>query len=70
MSTKTRPEETVEWAAGTVGEDVMTVHKLTGPLDDPRRTAELKTVCGAGRTGDEKDVWARAVNCPRCLATP
>ncbi|MEU5714338.1 hypothetical protein AB0G71_00845 [Streptomyces sp. NPDC020403] len=68
MSTKARPEETSVWAAGTVGEDVMTVHKLTGPFDDPERSREVKSVCGAGEAGDEKDVWARAVNCPGCLA--
>ncbi|MDJ0461981.1 hypothetical protein [Streptomyces sp. H27-C3] len=68
MTTKTRPDETTDWAAGTVGEDVMTVHKLRGPLNDDRRTKELKSVCGAGKARDEKTVWARAVNCPRCLS--
>lgn len=67
MTTKTRPDAMTEWAAGTVGEDVLTVHKLTGPLRDERRSKELKSVCGAGKASDEKDVWARAVNCPRCL---
>lgn len=70
MGAKARPNEMAEWAPGTVGEDVITVHRLIGPLDDPGRTRELKSVCGDGEAGDEKDVWARAVNCPRCLAAP
>ncbi|MEN8655330.1 hypothetical protein ABCR94_33305 [Streptomyces sp. 21So2-11] len=70
MITKTQAEEATEWAAGTVGEDVMTVHKLTGPLSDPQRAKELKSACGAGKASDAKDMWARAVNCPRCLSAP
>lgn len=68
MTTKTRPDGTTDWVAGTVGEDVMTVHKLTGPYTDYRRANELKSVCGAGRDSDQKTVWMRAVNCPDCLA--
>ncbi|WP_434588848.1 hypothetical protein [Streptomyces sp. A5-4] len=57
MTTKTQAEEATEWAAGTVGEDVMTVHKLTGPLTDDQRTNELKADCGAGKASDAKTVW-------------
>ncbi|WP_399090481.1 hypothetical protein ACGH2B_18265 [Streptomyces sp. BBFR2] len=44
--------------AGTVGEDVLRVHELTG-TDDPRPK------CGAG-AGEPVDEWLRAINCPNC----
>ncbi|MGW1837659.1 hypothetical protein [Streptomyces sp. NPDC002067] len=44
--------------SGTVGEDVLRVHELTG-ADDPRPK------CGAGK-GEPVDEWLRAVNCPDC----
>ncbi|MEU3714413.1 hypothetical protein [Streptomyces catenulae] len=47
--------------AGTVSNDVMTVHELT---DD----ADPRPKCGAG-DGERVTEWLRAVNCPDCLAT-
>lgn len=41
--------------AGTVGDDVMTVHRLT----------DGKPACGAVGKVDE---WQRAVTCPDCLS--
>ncbi|MFC8825136.1 hypothetical protein ACFT9I_07225 [Streptomyces sp. NPDC057137] len=51
--------------AGTVGDDVRTVHRLR-VLDEHKRQA----ACGAGDPDGVTDVWLRAVNCPACLATP
>ncbi|WP_330174098.1 hypothetical protein OG875_11300 [Streptomyces sp. NBC_01498] len=48
--------------AGTVGDDVRTVHKLR-VLDLHTRRA----VCGAGDPDGVTDEWLRAVNCPACL---
>jgi hypothetical protein len=62
--TKAEMDDATETVAGTVGEDVMTVHKLKVIDRDTRRA-----VCGAGRPSDETDVWNRAVNCPACLST-
>lgn len=45
--------------AGTVGDDVLRVHELTG-TDNPR------ALCGAG-DGERITEWLRAVNCPDCL---
>ncbi|MFE4608586.1 hypothetical protein ACFRK5_09530 [Streptomyces niveus] len=50
--------------AGTVGDEVLTVHKLR-VLDNHTRRA----VCGAGDPDGVTEVWLRAVNCPACLAT-
>ncbi|MFI5757629.1 hypothetical protein [Streptomyces sp. NPDC051569] len=50
--------------AGTVGDEVLTVHKLRVLDNHPR-----KAVCGAGHPGGVTEVWLRAVNCPACLAT-
>ncbi|MER0445347.1 hypothetical protein ABR738_12355 [Streptomyces sp. Edi4] len=47
----------------------MTAHRLLGLLHDPQWTGELRALGGAGDPDDEKDVWLRAVNCPRCLAS-
>ncbi|WP_405676085.1 hypothetical protein OG292_14265 [Streptomyces sp. NBC_01511] len=52
-----------EFVAGTVGDDVRTVHRLR-VLDEHARRA----VCGAGEPGGVTDVWLRAVNRPACLA--
>lgn len=51
--------------AGTVGDDVRTVHRLR-VLDEHKRQA----LCGAGDPGGVTDVWLRAVNCAACLAAP
>lgn len=53
-----------ETVAGTVGDDVLTVHGLR-VLDAHTRRA----VCGAGDPEGVTDVWLRAVNCPACLTT-
>ncbi|MFE9293999.1 hypothetical protein [Streptomyces niveus] len=50
--------------AGTVGDEVLTVHKMR-VLDNHNRRA----VCGAGDPDGVTEVWLRAVNCPACLAT-
>lgn len=47
--------EAPDWTPGTVGEDVMTVHKVR----------DGKTLCGAV---GEVDEWQRAVTCPACLS--
>ncbi|MFE6031598.1 hypothetical protein [Streptomyces niveus] len=49
--------------AGTVGEDVMTIHKLA-VIDEYTRRA----VCGAQHPSGVTDIWRRAVNCRECLA--
>ncbi|MET9553274.1 hypothetical protein [Streptomyces sp. NPDC006645] len=59
------PNSTHEIVAGTVGDDVRTVHKLRVLEQHSRRA-----VCGAGDPDGVTDVWLRAVNCPACLATP
>ncbi|TSB25290.1 hypothetical protein [Streptomyces benahoarensis] len=48
--------------AGTVGDDVLTVHKLV------RDGANLRSQCDAGKPKGQVDQWLRAVNCPACLA--
>jgi len=69
MSAKTRPDETTDWVSGTVGEDMLTVHKLVQPPAKPDEPKPgLEAACGAGEPDDQKDVWQRAVNCPACLA--
>lgn len=55
MTTTTQQRETQNWTPGTVGDDVMTVHKVW----------DGKPVCGESGKVDE---WCRAVNCPECLA--
>ncbi|WP_405398479.1 hypothetical protein [Streptomyces microflavus] len=62
--TKTMVESAGKIVAGTVGENVLTVHKLR-VLDE--RAGKRRAVCGAGTPKDETDEWARAVNCPACL---
>ncbi|MFD3481747.1 hypothetical protein [Streptomyces sp. NPDC058665] len=53
-----------ETVAGTVGDDVRTVHRLR-VIGEHKRQA----VCGASDPGGVTDVWLRAVNCPACLTT-
>ncbi|MEV7670970.1 hypothetical protein [Streptomyces sp. NPDC088752] len=60
-------DEATRIVAGTVGDAVLDVHKLR-VLDE--RTGKRRAVCGAGKPTDETDEWARAVNCPACLAVP
>ncbi|WP_019063018.1 hypothetical protein [Streptomyces prunicolor] len=63
--TKTMAEHTGPIVAGTVGDDVLTVHKLR-VLDES--AGSRRAVCDAGKPGDVTDEWARTVNCPECLA--
>ncbi|MEU3450382.1 hypothetical protein AB0H29_24615 [Streptomyces thermolilacinus] len=58
-------DDATKIVAGTVGEDVLTVHDLR-VLDE--RAEERRAVCGAGKPEDETDEWARVVNCRACLA--
>jgi hypothetical protein len=44
-----------DWTPGTVGEDVMTVHKVRNGVP----------VCGAVGKVDE---WQRRITCPACVA--
>ncbi|MEV8101778.1 hypothetical protein [Streptomyces sp. NPDC088135] len=62
--TKTMVESAGKIVAGTVGEKVLTVHKLR-VLDE--RAGERRAVCGAGQPTDETDEWLRPVNCRACL---
>lgn len=50
-----------EWFPGTIGDDLMTVHKFSVTPMVPR--------CGA-EVSERRDVsrWQRVVNCPVCLA--
>lgn len=48
--------EPPDWIPGTVGDDVMTVHKVR----------DGRPVCGAVGKVDE---WQRRVTCPACLNT-
>ncbi|MFE4592621.1 hypothetical protein [Streptomyces laurentii] len=67
MNDPTRIKGTLQ--AGTVGEDVLTVHRLT----DATRTATAlagpcrRPVCGAGRADEEVTEWLRRINCRACL---
>lgn len=45
-----------DWTPGTVGDDVMTVHKVR----------DGKPVCGTVGNVDE---WQRRVTCPACLSS-
>ncbi|MFI6344717.1 hypothetical protein [Streptomyces sp. NPDC050560] len=54
-------------AAGTVGDDVLTVHALEAELDRHGGLV-LRPKCGAGGPGELVTEWLRAVNCPDCLA--
>lgn len=45
-----------DWTSGTVGDDVLTVHKV----------CDGKSDCGVTGKVDE---WRRAINCPACLGT-
>ncbi|MGG2458346.1 hypothetical protein ACO0M4_00690 [Streptomyces sp. RGM 3693] len=49
--------------AGTVGDDVITVHEIVQVGE------ALRTKCGDGGPDDEVEEWLRAVNCPACLET-
>ncbi|WP_052858527.1 MULTISPECIES: hypothetical protein [Streptomyces] len=63
--TKTTAHDVTRVVAGTVGDDVLIVHKLR-ILDE--RAGSRRAACGVGKPKDETDEWARAVNCPACLA--
>ncbi|GGU87926.1 hypothetical protein GCM10010211_62810 [Streptomyces albospinus] len=47
--------------AGTVGDDVLTVHELVTAGEG------LGAKCGAGGLDTQAVEWLRAVNCPACL---
>ncbi|MFF2812276.1 hypothetical protein ACFVT2_34905 [Streptomyces sp. NPDC058000] len=47
--------------AGTVGDDVITVHELIW-ADGTQRPK-----CGDGTPEDQVEEWIRRVNCPYCL---
>ncbi|MFD7069846.1 hypothetical protein ACFV97_21745 [Streptomyces sp. NPDC059913] len=54
--------------AGTVGNDVLTVHTLITEYDS-EGAPYLRTDCGAGADEPERPTeWLRRVNCPDCLA--
>ncbi|MGX9227864.1 hypothetical protein [Streptomyces sp. GSL17-113] len=55
MSTLERERALPDWTPGTVGDDVMTVHKIR----------DGEAVCGAAGNVDE---WQRRVTCPACRA--
>ncbi|WP_446038847.1 hypothetical protein [Streptomyces sp. SID1121] len=63
--TKSAVDDATKIVAGTVGDDLLNVHKLR-VLDE--RAKRRRAVCGAGQSKDETDEWDRAVNCPACLA--
>lgn len=56
MTTTAEKQETQEWTPGTVGDDVMTVHKVR----------DGKPLCGAVGRVDE---WQRRVTCSACLSS-
>ncbi|KIZ17305.1 hypothetical protein [Streptomyces natalensis] len=58
----TRIREQEDVVAGTVGDDVMTVHELLQVGET------LRPKCGAGKSKDQAVQWLRVVNCPACLA--
>ncbi|GAA2677916.1 hypothetical protein GCM10009864_57060 [Streptomyces lunalinharesii] len=47
--------------SGTIGDDVMTVHKLIWVAGQQRPK------CGDGAPDDRVEEWFRRVNCPYCL---
>ncbi|MBL1098124.1 hypothetical protein [Streptomyces coffeae] len=49
-------QKTRDWTPGTVGDDVMTVHKVR----------DGKPLCGAS---GEVDEWQRRVTCTACLSS-
>lgn len=57
MAVKAAQHKTdTDWTPGTVGDDVMTVHKVRCG----------KPLCGASGEADE---WQRQVTCPECLTS-
>ncbi|MFD8935881.1 hypothetical protein ACFV0R_11560 [Streptomyces sp. NPDC059578] len=52
--------------AGTVGEDVLTVHALEVRQEDDR-APYARPLCDAGQDGAETCEWLRRVNCEACL---
>lgn len=51
-----------EWFPGTIGDDLLTVHKFSVTPMVPRCRAEVSSRREVSR-------WQRVVNCPDCLAT-
>lgn len=64
-NSKMETEEVTQ--TGTIGEDVMTVHKVR-TRHDRYGNPYLWPVCEAGTEGDEVTEWLRAANCPTCLS--
>jgi hypothetical protein len=60
------PVRAADVRAGTVGEDVLTVHALEVRQDDDREPY-VRPLCDAGEVGDEPCEWLRRVNCAACL---
>ncbi|QIQ04528.1 hypothetical protein [Streptomyces liangshanensis] len=63
--TDTGTDAQTQYVAGTVGDDVLTVHKLKA-TPNARGAATLEPVCPV--PGAEPTQWLRAVNCADCLA--
>ncbi|MCX4968598.1 hypothetical protein OHA98_28350 [Streptomyces sp. NBC_00654] len=63
--TRRKADNSKRIVAGTVGDDVLIVHKLK-VLDEEMKIR--RAICGAGKPNGETDEWARAVNCRACLA--
>ncbi|MER5629614.1 hypothetical protein [Streptomyces nitrosporeus] len=69
MRSWTTVDDDTKTKAGTVGDDMLTVHKLITEYDDGGEPY-LLTACETGRKGGKPTEWLRPVNCPPCLATP
>lgn len=53
--------------SGTVGESVLTVHKVH-TQHDQHGDPFVWPICGADKKGDPVTEWLRAVNCAACLS--
>jgi len=54
--------------AGTVGDDMLTVHKLITEYD--KGEPYLLSACEAGRECGKATEWLRPITCLLCLAIP
>ncbi|MEU6285705.1 hypothetical protein [Streptomyces sp. NPDC047028] len=68
MRSWTTVDDDTKTKAGTVGNDLHTVHKLTTVYRDER--PRLVAACPDGRNKGTATEWLRSVNCPACLAIP
>ncbi|WP_327236347.1 hypothetical protein OG349_22670 [Streptomyces sp. NBC_01317] len=57
--------QTTQYVAGTVGDDLLTVHEFKVVTDGDDHTT-LEPVCPVANVDPTQ--WLRAVNCPHCLA--